>query len=238
MQAGLRLVQHEQAGRPRAQQRRDPQQVAQACRLTARPPPAGAAGRAGAAERTAARPRRRRSSACCRGTRRSMAASSAAASPISLIVCSAAARSARRGSARGCGCRPGCPGRRAGVGAEMVVEPPGPDPVAQAQQLGHALRVGELAQHAVVLADPERGDHAPPSSLTRTNPPSRSQSTADGRSTGPAQTALPLDHRVQGECASRLLRQAEVDGVAEVVRRRSRASARLDWPPRAVPCTG
>jgi hypothetical protein len=53
---------------------------------------------------------------------------------------------------RGAGADVSGAGRRLGVGAHVVVEAPGPDLLAQPEQVGRALRVGVLAEHAVVRA--------------------------------------------------------------------------------------
>src|SRR5580692_6152922 len=109
------------------------------------------------------------------------------------------------------------PGGRSRIGAELVVEPPGPDPVSQAQQLRGTLRVGELAEHAVVLPDRER---LRPLSVVVPDADEAAQAIAQHRrrpQQRPVPYALPLDLRVAGECRLSALRQAQVDGVAEVV---------------------
>ena len=73
------------------------------------------------------------------------------------------------GEHRRAGADLGLPGRRLGVGAEAVVEPPAPDHPPHPEQLGRPLRVGELGQHALPRAQ-RAGQLDPPRTPSRRSP--------------------------------------------------------------------
>ncbi|MNP06866.1 hypothetical protein D3C76_988670 [compost metagenome] len=116
--------------------------------------------------------------------------------------------------------------RGIGVGAEVVVEAPATDMVAQAQRLRAVGAAADLAEHAV------EGRH-----VLFENPPVASVATAQHRPVAVHQQrrramewagpdAFALDFRVQAEgAAHRRRRQAEGDGVAEVLSSEAEAQA-------------
>src|SRR5205823_13204157 len=103
-------------------------------------------------------------------------------------------------------------------GPDVVVEPPGPDLLADPEHLGRLAGIGELAQHAVIWPDlvrpgpraaivPDTDDAVVPFAQHRHRPQQRA-----------VPDAFPLDLRVQGESAlAAAHREAEVDGVAEII---------------------
>ncbi len=105
-----------------------------------------------------------------------------------------------------------------GVGPDVVIEPPGPDPLTQAEYLGRALRISELAQHAVVRPD---GIVLRPGAVVA---PDADDAVAPVAEQGrrperwPVPDALPLDLRIPGERSLATAgRKAEVDGIAEII---------------------
>src|SRR6516164_11083894 len=117
--------------------------------------------------------------------------------------------------------RPGAdlaaPCRRVRVGPYVVIEPPGPNPLTEAEHLRRALRVGELAQHAVVGPDGVRLGPAAVAiaDLDEAAKPGTQHGRRPEHRPGP--DALPLDFRVERERRVRGRRQPEVGCVPEGV---------------------
>lgn len=217
MQAGFRFVEHQQRRRPRRQQGGDPQQVAQGAvrqlRGAQRPQQAGlldqhfeapsrvvdvqAAAGKGIVHRLV---QRRRITDLADGLQGRGQ------------VGAVGAQHRRMGA----DLRP--PRRCLGVAAEMVVEAPGADPLAQAEQFRHLSRVHRRAQHAVEGGEVLRR-HFPATAAAACA--QQRPATVDediGRAqerAGP--DAFALDHRVETELALAWLRQAEVDAITEIL---------------------
>ncbi|CRQ64399.1 hypothetical protein PAERUG_E16_London_17_VIM_2_04_14_01531 [Pseudomonas aeruginosa] len=100
----------------------------------------------------------------------------------------------------------------------MVVEAPGADPLAQAEQFRHLSRVHRRAQHAVEGGEMLRR-HFPATAAAacaQQRPATVDQDIGRAQErAGP--DAFALDHRVETELALAWLRQAEVDAITEIL---------------------
>lgn len=218
MEAGLRLVEHHQGGRARGQQGGRPQQVAQG--------PVGEFRRAQRAQQPvlvqlqleAAVPFRDRHAAAREGRLDGRVQRRVVAGLPDRLE-----RGRKVGAVRGEDRRTGSDargaGRRFGVRADVVVEPPGADQFAQGQQVGGQLRVREFAEHGVVRAQGALG--AVPAAVRGTGAhggPGTVREQGGGAQHRPGPGALAFDLGVQAEERVRdRLRVAEVHRVAELV---------------------
>jgi hypothetical protein len=220
VQARLRLVQHQQLGRARGEQRRGPQQVAQRA--------VGQLRRRQRAQQALLVELQREPTVLGHRHREPRPREGVVDGRVQGVgVPDLADRLQRRREVgavvvehRGAGAHPGLARRGVGVGAEVVVEPPRADALPQQQHLGRDPRVGERGEHAVGGGDAVRLP-APGAALVarahhRPRPVGEQGGLPEHRAAPhalPLELGVAVEHRVGGDG------HAEVEGVAELVAR-------------------
>ncbi len=225
VQAGLGFVEHHQRRWPRGEQGGDQQQVAQGAvgqlgRRQRAQQPLLAQGDAEAPARLAVDAQLRAGKGIGDGTLQRLAVADLADGlQRGRQVAAVVVQHRRAGAQLWLACR------RLGVGAEVVVEAPAADGLAQLEYLGTAGVVADLVEQAVV-ARQVLGQHLPAAPLALAHHGAFAVHQQGCRAVaGPGPDALALDLRVEGEGRVRGCRQAQGDGVAEVLAGEAQAQA-------------